>query len=132
MLSPNSNAKFFYQENSKQLIACRRCLLLVASLVLFNVPCRRRREQNKNKTLKALYERSNDRCFSQRNLKNFFTTNYYRNIIFNGTFQSSLKIFQWDPLIKATLKCSTKGGVTGAFRRATCTKPSKDETTTEM
>ena len=52
--------------------------------------------------------------------------------IFNETFESAIKICQWDPLIIPTLKNFTKGAITGAFRRATCTKPSSGKTTTEM
>ena len=67
----------------KQAIACRRRLLLIASLALFDVRCRRRREQNqKTKPLKhsalkgahffkALYERSNDQCLPSKILLKF-------------------------------------------------------------
>ena len=41
--------------------------------------------------------------------------------MFNETFQNTVEIGQWDSLIGAILKCSTKGAMTDAFRRATYT-----------
>ena len=43
------------------------------------------------------------------------------NCIFNENFQNTVEIGQWDSLIGAILKGSTKGAMTGAFRRATYT-----------
>ena len=62
----------------------------------------------------------------------FLRKNCYGNVIFNGTFQSTVKICQWDPFRMATLKCSMKGAMTGAFRSATCDKLPRGKTTREM
>ena len=51
--------------------------------------------------------------------------NYYGNVTFNGNFQTTVKIYKWDPLMIVTLKWSTKAAMTGAFRRAAWTKPSR-------
>ena len=44
---------------------------------------------------------------------------YYGNILLNGISQSTVKVFQWNPLKVSALKGSTKGLMAGAYRRAT-------------
>ena len=70
--------------------------------------------------------------FAEEAELSFLQKKCYGNVIFNGTFQITIKIFRLDPLIIATLKCSTKGAMTGAFRRTTCPKPPRGKTTTEI